>query len=818
MFDRAVYKSINNIKSRIEKLIESGHLDEAKEMLIKLESKLNYDQDIYSMQAVVHFAEGNLEAAEDTIIKGLKRDSVHFDLLFNLAYLYEYKGSHQKAADLYCLALTAAKDAKQRKSVYDSICRMKLCNSSIDRVNKTKIVFFLKDATVDLEEDLIKGLSDTYWVRKIVDGDPAKIEEGMEWADVCWLSMCDDLMAYCSRRELASRKIVICRARSAESIIKYRKNIWWDNIDKLVFANELSRNTILEYLPELNIEKTSIIPDCIDVYKYNFKNRRPGLNIALGGDINNSSSMILLLHAFKAICDCDNRYKLYLADELSNSWNNQYFYQMVKNFGIEENVIFYEQQKNMDSWLENKDYFLCTSIFDCQYTRVMQAMVKGIKPVIHNFVGAEGIFPAKYIWSTINEAVEMVTSDCYQSEEYHNYVKEYCHTDIIAMRVKDLLTELSDNRPTEPCSIAPSLAINRKPLISLVYRNYCGSNSVSLHKTIPRELLDSYRIELVRQDNSEKYFNSLNDSKMIITTHGCVKIRSDQLNLDLWHGFPLKAMGDMIAGISKDDPNIREKVWSLADAVISYSQLYSSLFNACVGVGGEKFVITGAPRNDFLLKSDGRSILSNILDKDLQDKKVIFFLPTFRNTLSGRNDGNKSRDNIFGMEEFDNIRFDDFLKENDIILFAKLHPHEESIFIKVMEDMKTENIRILSNTLIERNSIELYEILNSADLLITDYSSVYFDFLLLDKPIIFTPVDINSYSELRGFLLEPFDYWTPGPKSIDQTSLENEIISCLSNNSYYSNERQMIKKLVHHYQDGESCRRTWDVVKSMLGE
>jgi hypothetical protein len=70
MFDRAVYKSINNIKSRIEKLIESGHLDEAKEMLIKLESKLNYDQDIYSMQAVVHFAEGNLEAAEDTIIKG----------------------------------------------------------------------------------------------------------------------------------------------------------------------------------------------------------------------------------------------------------------------------------------------------------------------------------------------------------------------------------------------------------------------------------------------------------------------------------------------------------------------------------------------------------------------------------------------------------------------------------------------------------------------------------------------------------------------------------------------------------------------------
>ncbi len=818
MFDPTVRKRIDSIKLRIEQLLETGYIDEAKEMLSKLESKLAFDQDIYSMRAVIHFIEGNLDAAENSIINGLKRDSVHFDLLFNLAYLYEYKGSHQKAADLYSLALTAAKDAKQRKSAFDSISRIKLSNSGINIASKEKIAFFLNDGTGDPTGDLVDGLADEYWIRKIVDGDAEKIKEGMEWADVCWFDTCDEHIAHYSRMGQASQKTVICRVRSYDTIAKYKNNIWWDNIDKFVFINKHSRNTALQYLPELKIEKTDIIPDCIDISKYSFKNRKPGLNIAFGGDINNSNSMMLLIHVFKAIYDCDSRYKLYLSDELSNSGVNQYFCQMIKKFGIEDNVIFDERHENMDLWLENKDYILGTSIFECQHTRVMQAMAKGIKPVVHNFIGVADVFSAKYIWNTINEAVEMVTSDYYQSDEYHNYVKEYCNTEKIVKRVKNLLKELSDNKPTEPISTVPSVQTDRKPLISLVYRNYCGSNSVSLYKSIPKELLESYRIELVRQDNSEKYFNFLNDSKMIITTHGCVKVRREQICLDLWHGFPLKAMGDMIAGISRDEPNIREKVWSLANAVISYSQLYSSLFNACVGVGGDKFVITGAPRNDLLIKSDGKSILSDILCEDLNGKKIIFFLPTFRNTLSGRNDGNKSRDNIFGMEQFDNISFNNFLKENGIILFAKLHPHEESIFIKAMEGMKTENIRILSNALIEKNSYELYEILNSADLLITDYSSVYFDFLLLDKPIIFTPVDIDSYSELRGFLLEPFDYWTPGPKAIDQTSLENEIINCLSRSKYYCSERQAIKNLVHHYQDGESCCRTWELIKSMLGE
>lgn len=60
--------------------------------------------------------------------------------------------------------------------------------------------------------------------------------------------------------------------------------------------------------------------------------------------------------------------------------------------------------------------------------------------------------------------------------------------------------------------------------------------------------------------------------------------------------------------------------------------------------------------------------------------------------------------------------------------------------------------------------MDFYNILNAVDILITDYSSIYFDFLLLDRPIIFTPIDYEEYKHNRGFLLEPFDFWAPGDK------------------------------------------------------
>jgi len=112
--------------------------------------------------------------------------------------------------------------------------------------------------------------------------------------------------------------------------------------------------------------------------------------------------------------------------------------------------------------------------------------------------------------------------------------------------------------------------------------------------------------------------------------------------------------------------------------------------------------------------------------------------------------------------------------------------------------------------------IDLYEVINAADLLITDYSSVYFDYLLLDRPIIFTPLDLEQYKKNRGFLAEPYDFWAPGPKCINYNELKNEISKCFRNKKYYEKERKTIKKIVHHYTDGNSTQRIFEMIDEMM--
>jgi len=109
-----------------------------------------------------------------------------------------------------------------------------------------------------------------------------------------------------------------------------------------------------------------------------------------------------------------------------------------------------------------------------------------------------------------------------------------------------------------------------------------------------------------------------------------------------------------------------------------------------------------------------------------------------------------------------------------------------------------------------------YQILSAADLLITDYSSVYFDYLLLDRPTVFVPVDVDQYRAARGFLLEPYEFWTPGPKVLDQEALEAEIRASLDDPTHGADQRHLINSIINQVADNSSCERVWQEIQNML--
>jgi CDP-glycerol glycerophosphotransferase (TagB/SpsB family) len=229
-----------------------------------------------------------------------------------------------------------------------------------------------------------------------------------------------------------------------------------------------------------------------------------------------------------------------------------------------------------------------------------------------------------------------------------------------------------------------------------------------------------------------------------------------------------------------------------------------------------KYVSTGAQRNDFLFSSNGKKNLAYLLDDKLlmNNKKIIFYMPTYRYTPRGnRTEGNRNWMNIFGFSSFDMRNFIVFLEENDYYFIIKLHPAEEKKFIDKIPPNK--NIIIITNEILGKKGLDLYEILNAANIIITDYSSVCFDTLLLDIPVVFTPIDIEEYQRDRGFLLEPYEKWTPGPKCLTQETLQEEIFKSLSDHSYFNKERKDLLKKIHKYVDGNSCKRTWKFIEQL---
>ncbi|MFY9394513.1 MAG: CDP-glycerol glycerophosphotransferase family protein [Halanaerobiales bacterium] len=339
-----------------------------------------------------------------------------------------------------------------------------------------------------------------------------------------------------------------------------------------------------------------------------------------------------------------------------------------------------------------------------------------------------------------------------------------------------------------------------------------GSNTLALYKLAFPEILERYDVRLVEdQDRDADFYYNLLTSKTVVMTHD-LAFDPTQINIQLWHGFPLKGLSYM-SKYSKQDVEQNHLNWSKLDIITSYSQLYSTLMNACYGVSWKKYVVTGMPRNDFLFNSDGRKKLTSLCRQDFREKKILFYMPTFRKTPFGEENGVS---NLFGFENFDVFSFDTFLFEHNLHLILKLHPLEEGLVARDIIEKKLRNITLITEKQLKKEDMEFYETLNAADLLITDYSSVYFDYLLLDRPLIFVPVDLEEYIETRGLLLEPYDAWTPGPKCLDQAHLEREIVRNLTHPEAYTQERKALSRIVHRYRDGNASDRVWRLIDQLM--
>lgn len=311
----------------------------------------------------------------------------------------------------------------------------------------------------------------------------------------------------------------------------------------------------------------------------------------------------------------------------------------------------------------------------------------------------------------------------------------------------------------------------------------------SIIKQIKEENLSNVSVVNV---HSKKYCKILARAKYLINnaTFPVYFIKKErQVYLNTWHGTPLKAMGKDIIETPHELGSVQRN-FMMSDYMLyqndfMFEKMKSAfmLDNLCTG----KYVISGYPRNDIFFNKEERKKVKEQLD--LTNKKVIVYMPTWRGTIANKQ--NDEQENaISNMINTLEKELDD-----DTVVYLKIHN-----LAKVEVDYKK-----LKKIKPFPKGYETYRFLNIADCLITDYSSVMFDFANSGKKIVLYTYDFDDYVSSRGFYIDMKELPFPMVNTLDE--LCEELKDLNSNVNY-----EQFKKDYCSYDSIDTSKKVCDLL------
>jgi len=290
---------------------------------------------------------------------------------------------------------------------------------------------------------------------------------------------------------------------------------------------------------------------------------------------------------------------------------------------------------------------------------------------------------------------------------------------------------------------------------------------------------------------------------------------NNSLIVQFWHGVPLKKIkyDDMINENIQRHPfiNIVRNVLLILfpflnekfNLIISSGYKTSVRFESAFRIDRSKIIETGYPRMDILLSEKSAYNKTKLLGNyDKSIEKIILYSPTHR-------EEGKGNSNLLYNSDLDKIN--KFLQEHNSIMLIKMHYYD--LTKKSLDyGLEFSNIQFINDS--DFNDIN--RILRHIDILITDYSSVFYDYLVLDRPIIFAPFDLDKYQQIDREFYEDYNSATPGPICKNWNEIQVQLENYISNIDLYKKERNEIFNRFFKYSDTDNCKRIINTVTQHL--
>lgn len=281
------------------------------------------------------------------------------------------------------------------------------------------------------------------------------------------------------------------------------------------------------------------------------------------------------------------------------------------------------------------------------------------------------------------------------------------------------------------------------------------------------------------------------------------KKRKGNIFLQTWHGTPLKKLVFDMDDVSSATPKYKQQVYSQSrawDYLIAPNPFCSETFRRCF-MFEKKMLETGYPRNDILNSPDQNEKALRIRKKlgIPKEKKTILYAPTWRD------------DEFYakGQYKFELQLNLDLMKEQlgkEYVLLLRTHYF-------IADSLDVSSLKGFAYNVSKYDDIsELYLI---SDILITDYSSVFFDYSILKRPMLFFTYDLEKYRDvLRGFYID-IENEVPGPLLFTTPEVVDAIKNIDTINQEYSKKYQKFYQRFCVWEDGQASEK---VVKSVFEE
>lgn len=275
--------------------------------------------------------------------------------------------------------------------------------------------------------------------------------------------------------------------------------------------------------------------------------------------------------------------------------------------------------------------------------------------------------------------------------------------------------------------------------------------------------------------------------------------REGQYAICLMHGAPLKRVGHFYRL-----PHGLDDILSFSKYLMPYESLEDK-------EDLRLFVSTGFPRNDVLLT---KAIDSHSLFPNEQYEKLIYWMPTFRQHKSNSLNVSSVAMPILYDEQIAE-RINQQAKESGVLVIIKPHFAQD---VSRLKTMTLSNLQFIDDGFLDKKGITNYQLLSCADALLTDYSSVYYDYLLADRPIGLCWDDYKEFEQREGFVVDMDVVMAAGEKIYTPDDLCGFIDRLGRNEDLLAKQRSEVREMIHDNLDDKATQRVVDLIEKRLME